>query len=174
MEKQAGTEDLLEEAARELMSGEEGERLWEEPGRARQECVRALGRMCVKGLRWACAKALGRVCIKGLRRVCAKALRRVCLRASGWACVRALGQLVYWPEASCVTAPRQVCIRAPRWACVRTPGRVCVKAMRWVDQTLGKQSEGWDGGHRLPRKRGAWQGPGAMRLVKHEPEFGAG
>ena len=40
-------------------------------------------------------------------------------------------------------------------------------------QTLGKQSEGWDGGHRLPRKRGVWQGPEAMRLVKHEPEFGA-
>ena len=34
------------------------------------------------------------------------------------------------------------------------------------------QSEGWDGGHRLPRKRGAWQRPDAMRLVKHEPEFG--
>ena len=173
MEKQAGTEDLLEEAACELMSGEEGERLWEDPGRARRACVRPLGQACVKGLRRVCVKALGQACVRVPGWTCVMAL--------GWVCIKALGQVVYWPEPGCVTALRQVCIRAPRrvcvrapgWACVRALGRVCVKGLGRVDQTLGKQSEGWDGGHRLPRKRGVWQGPEAMRLVKHEPEFGA-
>lgn len=43
MEKQAGAAGLLEEAACELTSGEEGEWLWEAPGRARQACVKAWG-----------------------------------------------------------------------------------------------------------------------------------
>ena len=64
MEKQAGTEDLLEEAACELMSGEKGERLWEEPGRARRACVRAPGQACVKGLRQVCIRAPRRVCVR--------------------------------------------------------------------------------------------------------------
>lgn len=48
-------------------------------------------------------------------------------------------------------------------------GPACVRALRWVGQTLRKQSEGCDGGHRSPRKRGAWQAPG---MVEHEPGFG--
>ena len=77
------------------------------------------------------------------------------------------------PGAGVYKGLEAVCVRAPGWACIRALGRVCVKGLGRVDQTLGKQSEGWDGGHRLPRKRGVWQGPEAMRLVKHEPEFGA-